>query len=569
MRGSRLLHRGGAAVLAAALALAVPAAAFADDGPGGPGLGASCKALEQVAQLHGAWLNAFPTLAARLAACGIQGPGGKRGGPQGAGANNPAAPPAPGAGPAGTPPGPVTFADLGNYGWAQTDITLLAELGIIQGEGNDRYGPGQEMTRVQFAELLQRLFVLPEPSSPIAFVDVTPSTPGYGSIEAAAPYMTQFNTLGGIAFEPNLPEVRIEVAATIGEIEVAEHLATLPTTAAAAQIWSQFTDGSMVPPGLEQAAAVAVSQGLMKGFPDGSFGVDGTLTRAQAAVLLARLLESNETIGTGTTTPVSTGSAPEVTGISPATGQPSGNTQVQIDGSNFVPGAQVLFGGTQATSVTYVSPTQIDALSPAGSGTVSVLVLDSAGTSAATSADLFTYAASAPMVGAISPSTGPESGGTGVTITGTGFASGAEVLFGATAATDVTVVSPEEIMATAPAASVAGPVNVLVVETSGTSATSAADVFTYTPSTPSSTLSVSGISPTQGPVGTSVVISGTGFASGATVQFGGLAATDVTVYNPYTITADAPSGSGTVPVTVTLGGTTASSSNAVFTYTYA
>ena len=47
----------------------------------------------------------------------------------------------------------------------------------------------------------------------------------------------------------------------------------------------------------------------------------------------------------------------------------------------------------------------------------------------------------APTVSSISPTSGPTTGGTSVTITGTNFVSGATVAFGGTAATGVTVVT--------------------------------------------------------------------------------------------------------------------------------
>jgi IPT/TIG domain len=53
---------------------------------------------------------------------------------------------------------------------------------------------------------------------------------------------------------------------------------------------------------------------------------------------------------------------------------------------------------------------------------------------------------------------------------------------------------------------------------------------------------ITSIDPTSGAVagGTSVTITGTNFVSGATVTFGGVAATDVVVVNSTTITCTAP-----------------------------
>ena len=106
------------------------------------------------------------------------------------------------------------------------------------------------------------------------------------------------------------------------------------------------------------------------------------------------------------------------------------------------------------------------------------------GTSATSPADLFYYAAPgalAPKVSGISPSVGPVSGGTLVTISGSGFdpTTPTAVYFGSTAATNVNVLSPTSITAESPAATGAGAVDVTVITFGGASLTSPADVFTY------------------------------------------------------------------------------------------
>lgn len=83
----------------------------------------------------------------------------------------------------------------------------------------------------------------------------------------------------------------------------------------------------------------------------------------------------------------------------------------------------------------------------------------------------------APTVTSLSPSTGPEAGGTSVTITGTNFSGATAVNFGATPAASFTVNSTTSITATSPAGT--GSVNVQVTTGGGTSATGAGNQFTY------------------------------------------------------------------------------------------
>src|SRR6266478_755413 len=174
-----------------------------------------------------------------------------------------------------------------------------------------------------------------------------------------------------------------------------------------------------------------------------------------------------------------------------------------------------------------------------------------------------TFKAKPPTVTAISPTSGTTAGGTAVTITGTGFLTGATVSLGGTAATGVTVVSSTSITATT-AAHTAGAVNVVVTNTGGLSGT-LTNGYTYTaPPT------VTAISPTSGTTagGTAVTITGTGFLTGATVSLGGTAATGVTVVSSTSITATtAAHTAGAVNVVVTnTGGLSGTLTNG-YTYT--
>jgi hypothetical protein len=76
----------------------------------------------------------------------------------------------------------------------------------------------------------------------------------------------------------------------------------------------------------------------------------------------------------------------------------------------------------------------------------------------------------APTLSAMSPSSGPISGGTTVTLTGTNFVSGATVKFGSTASTSVSFVSSTSINAVAPTVSSASTVTVTVTNPDGQSA---------------------------------------------------------------------------------------------------
>jgi len=121
-----------------------------------------------------------------------------------------------------------------------------------------------------------------------------------------------------------------------------------------------------------------------------------------------------------------------------------------------------------------------------------------------------------PVVTGVLPVKGPTSGGTVVTVTGTGFTGATAVRFGTTAGTSLTVNSSTKITIRSPAHA-AGIVDVRVTTVGGTSTTSAADGFTY-----AALPTVTSISTASGPTsgGTTVIITGTGFTGATAVKFG-------------------------------------------------
>ncbi len=171
-----------------------------------------------------------------------------------------------------------------------------------------------------------------------------------------------------------------------------------------------------------------------------------------------------------------------------------------------------------------------------------------------------------PFVSGLEPDTGPEEGGTVVTISGGNFTGAEAVTFGSTAATHVELVSPSTIRATSPAGTES--VYVTVITPEGTSAVNSHSQFTYGPPP-----QVTRIEPKEGPEagGTAVTITGTNLAEATGVRFGASSAQSFGVSQSGTsLTAVSPAGTaGTVGVTVTTPyGTTTAGAHEQFTYVH-
>ncbi len=177
--------------------------------------------------------------------------------------------------------------------------------------------------------------------------------------------------------------------------------------------------------------------------------------------------------------------APTISSPSPTSGPEAGGIALTLTGTNFEPGAVVLFsntGGTTAAGVScsVTSTTTINCLTPSfpiGSASITVTNVD--GQTSAPSA--FTFTASTPFATAASPSitpdTGSTNGGTVVAISGSDFAAGAAVTVGGLPADRVEVINVNTIQASVPAKA-AGLKTVVVTNPSGNGA-SLAGGYTY------------------------------------------------------------------------------------------
>src|SRR5581483_4364617 len=313
--------------------------------------------------------------------------------------------------------------------------------------------------------------------------------------------------------------------------------------------------------------------GVRFGATSASFAVDSdtqitaTAPAHSAGTVDVTVSSSSGTSSTGAADTFTYDTTPTVTAVSPSAGNAGGGDVVTVTGTGFLTATSVSFGGVVGSSLTVDSDTSLTVTAPSGvasSTPVDIVVTNTAGSSATTSADHYTYDGT-PAVTSVSPAFGALAGGTIVTVHGTGFLTATGLHFGANAATGVTIVSDTQLTATAPAQSSGGVVDVTVTNAAGTSPTGASDHFTY-----DGTPTVSAVSPAIGNAagGSTVTVTGTGFLTATGVKFGTTSATGVTIVSDTQLTATAPNHSaGQVDVTVTNStGTSATNGSDQFTY---
>ena len=253
---------------------------------------------------------------------------------------------------------------------------------------------------------------------------------------------------------------------------------------------------------------------------------------------------------------------PTVTGVSPASTNVHGGNTITITGSGFTDASDVSFykDGVQWGDIddfTVVDDSHITFPAPSDvPETVDTVVTTPAGSSATSTADRLTFTEGNPTITGVSPASGPTTGGTPVTITGSNL-NDSDFAFGdADQPTGVSCAPTRCTMTTGP-----GPAGLVDVRSSSdddssTSTLSAADHFTYVKAgAPTATriapdaVSVSG--------GTPIAIIGTNLGGGTVTIGGQPAGTDTEgVYGEpcqgtSCLVAAPAGGPGTQPIVVT------------------
>jgi len=234
---------------------------------------------------------------------------------------------------------------------------------------------------------------------------------------------------------------------------------------------------------------------------------------------------------------------PDLTRVSPGAGPVAGGNTVTLSGTGFDGVVNVYFDEQAARivdrDVAAVPQTLQVVVPPGAGGAVPVTVVPDEG-AADSLADAYVYVGNSaePQIVALAPASGPELGGTPVTIgvSGLGADDVQSVTFDAAAAT---LVDSDEWSVTVltPAGTVGSATLVITLDSGETLVR--ADAFEYLAS-----VDIVSVTPAVGPAvgGTTVSVVGGGFDSTTTVQIGGVSASDVRVASSTRLTAVTPAG---------------------------
>ncbi|RED52562.1 M20/M25/M40 family metallo-hydrolase [Cohnella lupini] len=187
------------------------------------------------------------------------------------------------------PTTPVTvpdFKDLGKATWAITAIQSLAAKGIVTGVSADKFEPLKQVTRAEFLTMLIRAFGLLDKDATVSFGDV-PSGAWYYSFVATAVKLKLAQGVGGDKFDPTRPITREEMAILSANVLKSVKGKQAQDPAAALL---KFKDSSSMASYSKDSIALLTEEGVINGVSADTFSPKGIASRAQAAVIIDRLM---------------------------------------------------------------------------------------------------------------------------------------------------------------------------------------------------------------------------------------------------------------------------------------
>lgn len=194
-------------------------------------------------------------------------------------------------------PSQARFADERQAAWATDSILALSARGVVYGVNGSvgdngasdvYFEPNRAVTRAEFAQMLVRALDLApgDASASLPFADVEADA-WYAGAAAAAYRAGIVQGKGDGTFGGRECISRQDMAVMTNRALTAAGI----DLGAAAEDAAGFADADAIADYAREAIAALGRTGLVKGMPDGSFAPDGTANRAQAAVLVDRLLQ--------------------------------------------------------------------------------------------------------------------------------------------------------------------------------------------------------------------------------------------------------------------------------------
>jgi hyaluronate lyase len=189
------------------------------------------------------------------------------------------------------PDPPVRFSDMLNH-WAAAAVHNLADRKIVQGYPDNTFRPEAQVTRAEFAVMMANA-LKPMPAGDVPGLDmftdrelIPPWAADAVHLSAQAGWFVGYPAGGGsVRFGPDRLLTRTEAAVVVGRawrwMNPLQNVANAPV---------HYRDAATIPDWGRDEIAALTELGILTGYVDGTFRPQRPVTRAEAAVMVARLI---------------------------------------------------------------------------------------------------------------------------------------------------------------------------------------------------------------------------------------------------------------------------------------
>lgn len=176
------------------------------------------------------------------------------------------------------------FSDVSKSYWAFEYIAEMVDRDVLAGYPDGKFYPNKNVSRAEFAKIMASAAGLSiSYYSDTGYEDVPYDNWAAPYINAAKYYLSGYVSNGLKYYKPNSNALREDIAVALVKLK-----GYSTTGYDLSIIQTMFSDWQSISSGAQPYVAVAVEQGLISGYDDGTFKGQQGITRAEAATLLWR-----------------------------------------------------------------------------------------------------------------------------------------------------------------------------------------------------------------------------------------------------------------------------------------
>jgi len=186
---------------------------------------------------------------------------------------------------------PLAFRDAAGH-WAEEAVNGMGSRMVASGVGNGNFAPDLPITRAEFAAIIVRGLGLSPEDGTVPFTDVRSGDWYVGVVRTAYEYGLMKGYEDG-AFRPAERITREQAMVIIARAMAITGLTADVSPEEADKMLASFADAAGVSSWAKSGVAAGIQAGIVSGRDDGRIAPGDSITRAEAAVIVRRLLQKS------------------------------------------------------------------------------------------------------------------------------------------------------------------------------------------------------------------------------------------------------------------------------------